>query len=90
MCIRISKKFFMAVMIAVLFALPLETNAESQKVNLSVSVVQRKNTDTINDFDFSFNTGVITRVEEKNPIRNRISLAQRILSGVYGIIKNVV
>lgn len=90
MCIRILKKFIVLVAVVVLFSLPLEASAENQRVNLSVCVVQRKNTDTINDFDFSFNAGVVTRLKEKNPIRNRTSLAQRILSGVYDIIKNVV
>lgn len=63
--------------------------AQTQQVSIGVSVVERKSTDTLNDFDFSYNSGSAKAVLGQMEVKRRVTFITKVFDGIYKTIKSV-
>ena len=69
-----------------LVAFPIETQAGSNDVNVSVSVLEKRSDQTINDFDLSRLAMADNGQEEQKPAP-KLSLWHRIIQAIVGLFR---
>lgn len=84
-------RFVVFVLCAVLglSAMAPMAKAQGQSVGLGVNVVERKSTDTQNDFDFSYNNGNLGAVLGQTEVKKRVTFISKVFDGIYKTIKSI-
>lgn len=86
---RLRSLTFMFCVVLGLFLVVPVAKAQSQQVSLGVSVVERKTTDTQNDFDFSYNDPSSGTVLGEGTVEKRVNVVVKVVGEIYKIIKGI-